>query len=129
MYGYMLLNLSPSPNLYKVQSVYNNNITSGSLHEELKTMFIDYKQTIYMNTKSTVQSYAVYASHSHPQLVSQTQSHACKNIALQLKLSTCLRVTTKLNIAFTTWTVTMEKHIVYVLLVLHSGSYTCTNNI
>ena len=26
VYGYMLLNLSPSPNLYKVQSVYNNNV-------------------------------------------------------------------------------------------------------
>ena len=25
-YGYMLPNLSPSPNLYKVQSVYNNNV-------------------------------------------------------------------------------------------------------
>ena len=24
--GYMLPNLSPSPNLYKVQSVYNNNV-------------------------------------------------------------------------------------------------------
>ena len=29
MYGYMLPNLSPSPNLYKVQSVYNNNVASG----------------------------------------------------------------------------------------------------
>ena len=66
MYGYMLLNVSPSPNLYKVQSVYNNNVTSGSLHEELKTMFIDYKQTIYMSTKSTVQSHAVYASLEPP---------------------------------------------------------------
>ena len=28
MYGYMLPNLSPSPNLYKVQSVYNNNVAS-----------------------------------------------------------------------------------------------------
>ena len=28
MYGYMLHNLSPSPNLYKVQSVYNNNVAS-----------------------------------------------------------------------------------------------------
>ena len=28
MYGYMLLNQSPSPNLYKVQSVYNNNVVS-----------------------------------------------------------------------------------------------------
>ena len=28
MYGYMLPNLSPSPNLYKVQSVYNNNVYS-----------------------------------------------------------------------------------------------------
>ena len=27
-YGYMLPNLSPSPNLYKVQSVYNNNVAS-----------------------------------------------------------------------------------------------------
>ena len=26
IYGYMLPNLSPSPNLYKVQSVYNNNV-------------------------------------------------------------------------------------------------------
>ena len=26
MYGYMLPNLSPRPNLYKVQSVYNNNV-------------------------------------------------------------------------------------------------------
>ena len=38
MYGYniMLPNLSPSPNLYKVQSIYNNNV---SLHEELKPRF------------------------------------------------------------------------------------------
>ena len=28
VYGYMLPNLSLSPNLYKVQSVYNNNVTS-----------------------------------------------------------------------------------------------------
>ena len=28
MYGSMLPNLSPSPNLYKVQSVYNNNVAS-----------------------------------------------------------------------------------------------------
>ena len=28
IYGYMLPNLSPSPNLYKVQSVYNNNVAS-----------------------------------------------------------------------------------------------------
>ena len=28
MYGYMLPNLSPSPNLYKVQSVYNNTVAS-----------------------------------------------------------------------------------------------------
>ena len=28
MYGYMLPNLSPSPNLYKIQSVYNNNVAS-----------------------------------------------------------------------------------------------------
>ena len=28
MYGYMLPNLSPSPHLYKVQSVYNNNVAS-----------------------------------------------------------------------------------------------------
>ena len=28
MYGYILPNLSPSPNLYKVQSVYNNNVAS-----------------------------------------------------------------------------------------------------
>ena len=28
VYGYMLPNLSPSPNLYKVQSVYNNNVAS-----------------------------------------------------------------------------------------------------
>ena len=28
MYGYMLPNLSPSPNLYKVQSIYNNNVAS-----------------------------------------------------------------------------------------------------
>ena len=28
MYGYTLPNLSPSPNLYKVQSVYNNDIAS-----------------------------------------------------------------------------------------------------
>ena len=28
MYGYMLPNLSPSPNLYKVLSVYNNNVAS-----------------------------------------------------------------------------------------------------
>ena len=28
MYGYMSPNLSPSPNLYKVQSVYNNNVAS-----------------------------------------------------------------------------------------------------
>ena len=26
IYGYMLPNLSPSPNLYKIQSVYNNNV-------------------------------------------------------------------------------------------------------
>ena len=28
MYGYMFPNLSPSPNLYKIQSVYNNNVAS-----------------------------------------------------------------------------------------------------
>ena len=28
MYGYMLPNLSPSPNLYKVQSAYNNDVAS-----------------------------------------------------------------------------------------------------
>ena len=28
IYGYMLPNLSPSPNLYKVESVYNNNVAS-----------------------------------------------------------------------------------------------------
>ena len=28
IYGYMLPYLSPSPNLYKVQSVYNNNVAS-----------------------------------------------------------------------------------------------------
>ena len=28
IYGYMLPDLSPSPNLYKVQSVYNNNVAS-----------------------------------------------------------------------------------------------------
>ena len=28
IYGYSLPNLSPSPNLYKVQSVYNNNVRS-----------------------------------------------------------------------------------------------------
>ena len=28
MYGYMLPNLSHSPNLYKVQSFYNNNVAS-----------------------------------------------------------------------------------------------------
>ena len=36
IYGYMLSNLSPSPNLYKVQSVYNNNVASWSLHRELR---------------------------------------------------------------------------------------------
>ena len=30
IYGYMLPNLSPSPNLYKVQSVYNNNVHVAS---------------------------------------------------------------------------------------------------
>ena len=28
MYGYMLPNLSPSPNLYRVQNVYNGNVAS-----------------------------------------------------------------------------------------------------
>ena len=37
MYGYMLPNLSP--NLYKVQSVYNNNVASLSLHEKPRHFF------------------------------------------------------------------------------------------
>ena len=32
----MLPNLSPSSNLYKVQSVYNNNVASRSLREKLR---------------------------------------------------------------------------------------------
>ena len=33
IYGYMLPNMSPSPNTYNVQSVYNNNVALCSLHE------------------------------------------------------------------------------------------------
>ena len=33
----MLPNLSPSPNLYKVQSVYNNNV---ALHEEVRVIYV-----------------------------------------------------------------------------------------
>ena len=54
--SYMLPNLSPSPNLYKVQSVYNNNVASWSLHEELR------RNLVAISFKSSVIIYPFMAN-------------------------------------------------------------------
>ena len=52
----ILPNLSPSPNLYKVQSVYNNNVASWSLREEPRDLAVNYASRLITQTTNSNES-------------------------------------------------------------------------